>query len=180
MGDWGRYGIQPLCVSYKEDSPNLKSVVYHTLKGGHFDGEIKFQVELEGDIDQDHNNNDKNTQSECNVIVSVTLLIPKKGRSLKPKLASKMVSILAESIASSGIMEAKQILSRKLQSTLYRGRARNKAAEKRHVAFENMKMMEEMAEERRRRWQRSNPDAGRYRPSGDRMRSPGGGPSRGW
>ena len=36
----------------------------------------------------------------------------------------------------------------------------------------NERKMEEMAEDRRRRWQRSNPDAGRYRPSGDRMRSP--------
>jgi hypothetical protein len=29
-----------------------------------------------------------------------------------------------------------------------------------------------MSVDRRRRWQRQNPDAGRYRPSGDRMRSP--------
>jgi hypothetical protein len=29
-----------------------------------------------------------------------------------------------------------------------------------------------MAEDRRRRWQRGNPDAGRWRPSGDRMKSP--------
>jgi hypothetical protein len=29
-----------------------------------------------------------------------------------------------------------------------------------------------MAKDRRRKWQRQNPDAGRYRPSGDRMKSP--------
>jgi hypothetical protein len=29
-----------------------------------------------------------------------------------------------------------------------------------------------MAADRRRRWQRQNPNSGHYRPSGDRMRSP--------
>jgi len=170
MGNFRRYGIQPLRVSSEYEDDTYKSVVYYTLKGGQFDGEIKFQVTRRGD------GND--SEEEPGVVVSATLLIPKKGRKIKSKTASKMLTLLTQSIVTSSITEAKQVLSRELQSTIYRGRASLRATEKRHIAFENMKKMEEMAEERRRRWQRSNANAGSYRPSGHMMRSPGGGPSR--
>ena len=165
MGNWGRYGIQPLRLCTEHDTEDHKSVVYYTLKGGQFDGELKFTI--------DRTNDEENEQR---LVVGVTLLIPKKGRKISNKVASKILSLLAESIATSSITEAKQILSRELQSTIYRGRAKTRAAMKRHTAFENMRKMEEMAEERRRRRQRSNQNAGRYRPSG--IRGPDGGPSR--
>ena len=167
MGDWGRYAIQPLRLTSEEDEEDGKTVQFHTLKGGAFDGELQFSVRrLDGD--------DKNPSS---VSVSAVLLIPKKGRSIKQKKAEKMLSLLIESIATSSVTEAKQILARELQNTIYRGRAKARTTQKRHIAFENMKKMEEMADERRRKWQRSNPDSGRYTPSGRMMHGPGGGPS---
>lgn len=167
MGNWRRFGIQPLRVASESESENLSTVVYYTLKGGEFDGELKFSVSRNIDDEE-----------EPSIIVSATLIIPSKGRKIKTKLASKMLSLLVESIAISSVTEAKQILSRELQSTIHRGRARTRALEKRHIAFENMKKMEEMAEERRRRWQRKNPGTSGYRPSGHMMRGPGGGPGR--
>jgi hypothetical protein len=66
-------------------------------------------------------------------------------------------------------------MSRKLQSTIYRGKAKSRAIEKRHIAFDNMQKMEEMAEDRRRKWQRNNKGTGgSYRPTG--CRPPDGGP----
>lgn len=170
MGDWGRFGIQPLRLVSEYETEDSKSIVYNTLKGGEFDGELRFSVKRQ-------NGERDSTHDDHRVVVSVTLLIPKNGRKIKDKIASKMLSLLAESIATSSITEAKQIISRELQCSIYRGRAKSRAAEKRHIAFENMKKMEEMAEERRRKWQRNNPDAGRYRPSGHMMRGPSGGPS---
>jgi hypothetical protein len=91
---------------------------------------------------------------------------------LSKKKAEKLVSMLAKSMVTSILMQSKQTLARQSQSRGYRGRAQGRAMEKRHLRFENEKKQEEMAEDRRRRWQRGNPDAGRYRPSGHRMRSP--------
>jgi len=167
MGDWKRFGIQPLRLAYEENKSSEKSIVYHTLTGGQFDGELRIAVQKVG---QD--------QEENKVIISVTILVPKNGRKINTTLASTVALLLAESISSSVMTVAKQIVSRKEQSTSYRGRVKRKASEKRHNAFENLKKMEEMAEERRRRWQRSNRNSGNYRPSGDMMKGPGGGPSR--
>jgi hypothetical protein len=172
LGDWGRFGIQPLRLISENETDDCKSIVYNTLKGGLFDGELQISVRRRDDQDEE--------EQGSSVVVSVTLSIPRKGRRIKDKIAIKMLSLLAESIAISSITEAKQILSRELQCSIYRGRAKTRAAEKRHIAYENMKKMEEMAEERRRKWQRNNPDAGRYRPSGHMMRGPGGGPSYGY
>ena len=105
----------------------------------------------------------------------MTILIAKGGRKLNTKLASKMVTMLADSITTSTLTAARQTLSRKMQSTIYRGKARSRATEKRHFAFDNMQKMEEMAEDRRRKWQRNNKGSGgSYRPTG--IRPPGGGP----
>lgn len=168
MGDWGRFGIQPLRVASEEIADDKTSVVYHTLKGGHFDGEIIITREKVEEDDEDPS-----------VIVAVSLIVPRPGRKIRKQLAMKIISSLAESIVLSSVTEAKKIQSRKFQSSAYRGRAKSKAAEKRHLHFDNMKKMEEMAEERRRRWQRSNPSSGGYRPTG-RMSRLEGGPSRGF
>eukprot|EP00979_Chaetoceros_neogracilis_P008439 scaffold1876_cov209-Chaetoceros_neogracile.AAC.1 len=166
MGDWMRYGIQPLKVAAEETSTDFSSVIYYTLQGGHFDGELKISVEKDVDGDSD---------SDPSITVIVTLLIAKGGRKLNTKLASKMVTMLADSITTSTLTAARQTLSRKMQSTIYRGKARSRATEKRHFAFDNMQKMEEMAEDRRRKWQRNNKGSGgSYRPTG--IRPPGGGP----
>ena len=80
--------------------------------------------------------------------VIVTLLIAKGGgRKLNTKLASKMVTMLADSITTSTLTAARQTLSRKMQSTIYRGEIRSRATEKLHFAFDNM---QKMAEDRRK------------------------------
>ena len=163
MGDWRRYGIQPLMVASEEKSTNVSSVIYYTLKGGHFDGELNISVEKDVDAD------------DPSITVGVTLLIGKGGRKVNKRLASKMVTLLADSIATSTLTAARQTMSRKLQSTIYRGKAKSRAIEKRHIAFDNMQKMEEMAEDRRRKWQRNNKgNGGSYRPTG--CRPPDGGP----
>ena len=92
LGDFGRYGVEPMCVSYEleedEDEPMTHCVAYHTLKGGHFDGEIKFSFE----------------QTEEGIVVSVTLAIPQGGRAPPERLAKLMVSSLVESIADSSLI----------------------------------------------------------------------------
>lgn len=165
MGDWRRYGIQPLMVASEEKSTNVSSVIYYTLQGGHFDGELNISVRKDVDA----------SQSDPSITVIVTLLIGKGGRKVNARLASKMVALLADSIATSTLTAARQTLSRKLQSTIYRGKAKSRAMEKRHIAFDNMQKMEEMAEDRRRKWQRNNKGTGgSYRPTG--CRPPDGGP----
>lgn len=160
MGDFGRYGVEPLCFSYEmeeeEDEPATHCVGYHTLKGGHFDGEIKFSVE----------------QTDEGMVVSVSLACPKGGRAPPVRLAKALTSSLVESIVESTAMRMKQTMSRRNQSKLYRARASGSASLKRHLRYEQEKNQEEMALERKRKWKRNNPDAGHYRPSGHRLKSP--------
>ena len=160
LGDFGRYGVEPLCFSYEleeeENEPMTHCVAYHTLKGGHFDGEIKFSAE----------------QTDEGMVLSVTIAIPKGGRAPSERLAKAMVSSLVESIADSSRMRMKQTLSRRNQSKHYRARASGSASLKRHLRYEQEKNQEEMAAERKRKWKRNNPDAGHYRPSGHRLKSP--------
>ena len=156
-GDWGRYGLQPLKVAQQSEGETYTQIKYSTLKGGVFDGQVHFVVE----------------QTKAgNVMIQVKALIPKKGRKLKKKLATTLVSSLSSSIARSIQTEANQRLARQLQGKRFSEKAKSRASERRHFRFEKEKQLEDMAEDRRRRWQRSNPDAGRYRPSGDRMKSP--------
>lgn len=167
LGDFGRYGVEPMCFSYEleedENEPMTRCVAYHTLKGGHFDGEIKFSVE----------------ETEQGIVVGVTLAIPQGGREPPERLAKSMVSSFAESIADSSRIRMKQTLSRRSQSKLYRARASGSASLKRHLRYEQEKNQEEMAKDRKRKWKRNNPDAGRYRPSGHRPPS-GSGPVHGF
>lgn len=168
MGDWRRYGIQPLKVVEEAKTQDMTSVVYYTLQGGHFDGQLKVAVEK-----------DVEDKAHPRITVMVSLLIPKGGRKIGTKLASHMVSMLAESITTSTMTAARQTCSRKLQSTIYRDKAKSRAILKRHIAFETMQKMEEMAADRRRRWQRKNVGSGgSYRPSG--CRPPDGGPRYGF
>ncbi|KAK1748037.1 hypothetical protein QTG54_002000 [Skeletonema marinoi] len=152
LGDFGRYGIEPMCFSYEleeeeDDDPMTHCVAYHTLKGGHFDGELKFSLE----------------QTEGGIVVSVTLAIPQGGRAPPERLAKAMVSSMTESIVESSRIRTKQTLSRRSQSQLYRARASGSATLKRHLRYEQEKSQEEMAKDRKRKWKRNNPDAGRYR-----------------
>jgi hypothetical protein len=163
MGDFGRFGLQPLRVVRQEESEDAASVVFSTLQGGHFDGEIQFAVQMKDAEDDD---------DIPSVAITANLVVPRKGRKLGKKYAERIVATVVESMAASIATQAKQSMARRNMSSQYRGRVSAGATERRQIRFENERKMEEMAEDRRRRWQRSNPDAGRYRPSGDRMRSP--------
>ncbi|KAL7533833.1 hypothetical protein ACHAXR_005470 [Thalassiosira sp. AJA248-18] len=167
LGDFGRYGVQPMCISYETDDDDeegmIHCVAFHTLTGGHFDGELRFMVQ-DGD--------------SGSIAISVTFAIPKGGRAPPIRLAEAMVSSFAQSIAQSSQLRMKQTLARRSQSSAYRARASGRAASKRHLRYEQEKAQEEMAVERKRKWKRNNPDAGSYRPSGHRLRSPNNLPSR--
>lgn len=163
MGDFNRFGLQPMRVVRQEKSEDAASVVFSTLQGGHFDGEVQFAVQMkDGEDDSDI----------PSVAITANLVVPRKGRKLGKKHAERIVTTVVESMAASIATQAKQSMTRRNMSSQYRGRVSAGATERRQIRFENERKMEEMAEDRRRRWQRSNPDAGRYRPSGDRMRSP--------
>ena len=184
LGDFGRYGVQPFCFSYETDgkhnigeileeergalsAPTIRCVAYHTITGGHFDGELRFMMEQK-EVQQKGNKGASNPV----IIVSVTLAIPKGGRAPPIRLAESMVSSFVESITHSSQIRMKQTLSRRRQSKSYRAQASGMAVQKRHLRFEQEKNQEEMAAERKRRWNRSNPDAGHYRPSGHRLKHP--------
>ena len=156
-GDWGRYGLQPFKVAHQSQGETFSQIKYSTLKGGVFDGQVHFIVEQIKD---------------GNVMVKVRVLIPKKGRRLNKKLATALVSSLSSSLARSIRTEANQRLTRQLQGKRFSEKAKSRAEERRHFRHEKEKQLEDMAEDRRRRWQRGNPDAGRYRPSGSRLKSP--------
>jgi hypothetical protein len=171
LGNFGRYGVQPLRISYEtvidaddddddteaDGEPKICSVAFHTLAGGHFDGELRFSIE---------------ERKGLGAVVSVTLAIPKGGRAPSVRLAEAMVTSFATSIAQSSRIRTRQTLARRRQSRGYRERVSGRASLKRHLRYEQEKLQEEMAAERKRKWKRNNPDAGHYRPSGHRLKSP--------
>lgn len=169
LGDFGRYGIQPFCFSYElddesaDDSAIIRCVAYHTLKGGHFDGELRFVIGM--------------NESRTGAVISVSLAIPEGGRVISKRLAESIVESLTTSTIRSSQLRIKQSASRRKQSKHYRARSTARAKEKRHLRYEQEKLQEEMAAERKRKWKRNNPDAGHYRPSGHRLRTPGGSPN---
>jgi hypothetical protein len=156
-GDWGRYGLQPLQVAVQSEESEYIQIRYSTLEGGVFDGQIHIAAER---------------ISNTNVLVKVKVLIPKKGRKLNRKLATLIAATLCSSIARSIRIEANKRLTRQVQGRRYMEKAQIRATERREIRQHREKEIEEMAVDRRRRWQRGNPDAGRYRPSGHRMKSP--------
>jgi uncharacterized protein (UPF0548 family) len=157
MGNWGRFGLQPLRVSSQHEGESVASLTFTTLKGGHFDGQIAITVER--------------TKKDT-LVIQIRLGIPKKGRKLNEKVATQVVDAIAQSIQKSITTQTRQTLARKSQGKRYHSNYESRTKEKRQIRFENERKAEEMAKDRRRKWQRQNPDAGRYRPSGDRMKSP--------
>jgi hypothetical protein len=157
MGDWGRYGLLPLQVVHeREGDDDVVSLTFSTLKGSHWDGQIHVEI----------------TKTAKDLLVRVHLLVPRKGLKVPRKIAMKIVEGISRSVALSAKTRTKQSLARRSQSSRFQGMAKSRASERRKIRYNKEKELEEMSEDRRRRWQRQNPDAGRYRPTGDRMRSP--------
>jgi len=184
LGDWGRYGLLPLRVTYEstdrssediddddDDDDDRLQLVLTTLQGGHFDGQIHIFI---SSISAANGDNDDDETSPPLLQVTVRLLVPKQRKCKAPSLAvaQSICQGLAESVAASLRTRTRQSVARAAQSHHYGSAARRRAAERRNRRSEKERALEAMAADRRRRWQRSNPNAGSYRPSGDRMKSP--------
>ena len=197
LGDFNRFGIQPLAIAREENvclsTVDISEIAFYTVKGGHFDGELLIAIEKwtkdsndntidddddelenetsESDVSMDEINH--NNSKDIQVVVNVSLLIPKKGRKVSKKLAKQLVSSISNSISSSIMIEAKKNISRTKQLGMLKQNTQKYAKQRRFERSENVKKIEEMAKDRKRRWQRgSTGNGGRFRPSGDRMKSP--------
>ena len=162
MGDYGRYGLIPLQVTGKQEADTETSLTFSSLRGAPFTGQIyvsaKRRIRKKG--------------AEPAIVLSVHLAVPKKGNKISRKAALKIVDAISTSMASSVSTRTRQSLARRGQSSRFRGKANERAVERRTTRAQKQREIEEMAEDRRRRWQRNNQNAGRWRPSGDRMKSP--------
>jgi hypothetical protein len=158
MGDWYGYGLLPLQVTSPDgdvDDSTL-TLTLQTKNGAHFDGQIHVQFDLE----------------ESSLTMRVSLLVPKRGKPISRTMATRIVQALIESMQVSLHTRTRQALARQSQSVRFQTRARDKAKSRRSIRATLEQSMEEMSVERRRRWQRKNPNSGSYRPSGDRLKSP--------
>lgn len=165
MGDWKRYGLLPLRVVSHSLSSSAVSLTMEAIHGlGRWDGQIHVEVGLSSSEDVD----------DPSLYVRVVLAVPKTPSPHKvPKsTALTIVQSLCDSMVASIATRTRQSLARKTQSARFQGTAQQRAKVRKHTRFTKMKEIEEMAADRRRRWQRQNPNSGHYRPSGDRMRSP--------
>jgi len=172
LGDLGRYGLVPLQVTQKQEGESETSLTYSTLKGAPFTGQIHISA-----VQKRPSIKKGGSADNMSVVLQVHLAIPRKGNKISRKMGVQIADSLATSIAASVRTRTRQSLARRSQSSTFKGKAKARAEERRSVRFKKEKDMEEMSEERRRRWQRKNPNAGSYRPSGDMMKSPGGGPA---
>lgn len=181
MGDYRRFGIQPFRLSYYQDNDTpLNNVAdeesavvlgYSTLNGGHWDGELRIAIDTTSATNySDKKKNIKDYPlNAAAVIVSVSIIIPKKGgRKLSSdKLSSKIVAALADSISHSIAVETQRIVAQNIHRKRFSKQTHTLATDKRKIRYENIKKLEEMEQDRRRR--RHNPDSGRYRPTGPRL-----------
>lgn len=166
LGNFGRHGLvywmaTSQTTQQSATSPSSSSTLtLTTLKGkGYFDGQIHIDV-------------NKIPNHDGMLLVQVSLAVPKGGRKIPKKIGERLVEEMARSIIQSSSRKSQQRLARQSQGKRFKESGNRRANDKRNTRFDRERLMEEMAVDRRRRWQKKNPDAGRYRPSGDRMRSP--------
>lgn len=164
-GDWNRFGLIPIQVTRQNESDDLISLTYSTLKGSHFAGQIHISI-------QKQQPSKRSKKKVADIVVQVSVAMPKKAPRISKKIALSIVESISQSMTASIQTRTRQSLARKQQSSKFQGSAHKRATERRHSRFKKEKEMEDMAADRRRKWQRNNPNSGRYRPSGDRMRSP--------
>jgi hypothetical protein len=167
LGDWRRYAVIPFQITHEDDS----SLTLTTMKGAHFDGQIHIAI-----MEQTNSEEEKRGRagSYAPVVVRVSLIVPKdsSSKALSNYWAQTLVRGISESVSNSIRTRTRQSQVRSSQSASVRHAAGSSAKRKRHARLEKETLLEEMAADRRRRWQRQNPNAGHYRPSGERMRSP--------
>lgn len=156
LGAMGRYGLIRWQITQQQETDRDTSVTLTSLKGDFFDGQIHLEAR----------------KYRSKVVLRAHLGVPKRGRKMNKKVASKVVNDLVESLGSSVSQRTRQSLARRSIGKRFKVASHTRASERRKTRFDREKLIEDMAEDRRRKWQRGNPDAGRYRPSGDRQRSP--------
>jgi hypothetical protein len=167
LGKLGRYGLlfwratsETSQKSSSSSSSSSSTLTLTTLKGkGFFDGQIHIDVR-------------KIPQHDGMLLVQVSLAVPKGGRKLNKSVGEKLVGEMARSILLSASRRTKQRLSRQMQGKRFKDTGSKRANDRRNTRFERERLLEEMATDRRRRWQKQNPGTSGYRPSGRRMQSP--------
>jgi hypothetical protein len=167
LGNLGRYGLlfwratsETSQKSSSASSSSSSTLTLTTLKGkGFFDGQIHIDVR-------------KIPQHDGMLLVQVSLAVPKGGRKLHKSVGEKLVGEMARSILMSASRRTKQRLSRQMQGKRFKDTGSKRATDRRNSRFERERLLEEMATERRRRWQKQNPGTSGYRPSGIRQQSP--------
>ncbi len=160
LGNLGRHGLLFWKVTHQAESEDTASITLTTLKGmGFFDGQI-------------HVTAVKIPEQDGMIQIRVSLAAPRGGQKISKSNGERIVQEIAEAMVQSCTRRTKQILSRKSQGRRFKLSGSRRANERRKTRFDRERLLEQMAEDRRRRWQRSNPDAGRYRPSGHRQQSP--------
>ena len=157
LGNFGRHGLIYWQATQSLESEKDLSLTITTLKGkGFFDGQIHMHI----------------TKFRSTISITAHLVVPKGGRKIRKGIATSIVKGLTDGLELGVTQRTKQILARTKQGKRFKSGSHRRALERRNARFEREKQLEEMSEDRRRKWQRQNPDAGRYRPSGHRLRSP--------
>lgn len=147
MGDWGRYGLLELVVSQQDED----LLVLTTTKGSHWEGQIVVAIDI--------------LEDALRVRASLIVMAGHVPR-------WSLVEGMSKSIVQSLRTRCRQDMARRKQSSRFARVSRERAKRRRAERSEKIRQIEAMAEDRRRRWQRNNPNVGHYRPSGDRMKSP--------
>jgi hypothetical protein len=165
FGDFRRYALLSFIVVSSPPEPDhqrqrdddqtkilfdpQQRLILQTTKGTYFDGQLVVDI-----------------IAPNRVRVS---MIVERGRA-PPKT---FLLDMANSIAKSVQARTCQVLARRVQSARYRASSHAQMVKRRAQRDQKAREMEEMNADRRRKWQRSHPNAKHnYRPSGQRMRSP--------
>mmetsp|Transcript_22133 Transcript_22133/g.33568 ORF Transcript_22133/g.33568 Transcript_22133/m.33568 type:complete len:467 (+) Transcript_22133:95-1495(+) len=156
LGDFGRYGLVYYKVTHQLESHRDATLTLTALKRMGFDGQVHCHIR----------------KYQNKVVVTVHFIVRSRGRKLPKSLATFLVTGLANSLSTSSTQRTEQTLARQSQGKRYKSSSHRYATERRALKLNREKKLEEMAEDRRRKWQRSNPNSGRYQPTGDRQRSP--------
>jgi hypothetical protein len=156
-------------VYESEQSVSLRLTV---APGGHWDGDVVVSVTILPTLNESE---DDSMDDSLSVQVRVTLLSPTGRGCVAPTraMATTLTRALARSVATSLHQRVGMMHTRSRQSHTLQSATRQFALTKRGHRSRLERQMEEMAVERRRKWQRRNPSGtSNYRPSGERMRSP--------
>jgi hypothetical protein len=159
----GRFGLQTLHVVEPQTLPQSgrRLVLSTTADTGayrnHWNGQLCIEMVESND--------------EELLLVRVHWILV-NGPTLSSKAAQNMVTGLLDAVVTTLLQKSQQALARQAQSRDLRRALHGRATRRRQARFHTLAALEAMAADRRRRWQRQNPNAGHYRPSGHRLQSP--------